>query len=100
VASLQIAETTRLLNAVKTVLKKGIRYQGTTFSDYRKPDGSSGDNYERLMVYGRGGRPCRNCGTPLVKIVVAQRGTVFCPQCQPLHAGKKHAILKNMDKVR
>jgi formamidopyrimidine-DNA glycosylase len=108
VASLQVAETTRLLNAVKTVLKKGIRYQGTTFSDYRKPDGSSGDNYERLMVYGRGGRPCRSCGTPLVKIVVAQRGTVFCPRCQPLHtgkgrakgSGKKHATLKTMDKVR
>ncbi len=95
-ASVQPAERTRLLEAVKAVLKKGIRYQGTTFSDYRKPDGSNGENFERLMVYGRGGKPCRSCGTLLEKIVVAQRGTVFCPQCQ----GKKHAISKTVDKGR
>ena len=76
-------ERTRLLESVKMVLRHGIKHQGTTFSDYRKPDGSSGDNYERLKVYGRGGLPCRNCKTLLIKIVVAQRGTVFCPQCQP-----------------
>lgn len=76
------AEREPLLKAVRDVLRKGIRYQGTTFSDYRKPDGGRGDNYERLMVYGRGGRPCRACGTILRKIVVAQRGTVFCPTCQ------------------
>jgi formamidopyrimidine-DNA glycosylase len=80
--SLKPAERLKLLEAVKTVLRKGIKYQGTTFSDYRKPDGGKGDNYERLMVYGRGGRPCRVCGEMLRKTVVAQRGTVFCPNCQ------------------
>lgn len=82
VKSLKPAERTKLLEAVKTVLRKGIKYQGTTFSDYRKPDGGKGDNYERLMAYGRGGRPCRTCGETLRKTVVAQRGTVFCPRCQ------------------
>lgn len=72
-----------LLESVKVVLRKGIRNQGTSFSDYRKPDGSEGDNYERLQVYGRGGLPCRKCGTILAKSVVAQRGTVHCPTCQP-----------------
>lgn len=82
VGALKPAERLRLMEAVKTVLRKGIRYQGTTFSDYRKPDGGKGDNYERLMAYGRGGFPCRVCGTTLRKMVVAQRGTVFCPRCQ------------------
>lgn len=82
--TLKPEERSRLLTNVKSVLKKGIQYQGTTFSDYRKPDGSSGDNYERLMAYGRGGMPCRRCGTVMQKTVVAQRGTVFCPKCQPL----------------
>jgi len=100
VTLLQPAERIRLLTAVKTVLRKGIRYQGTTFSDYRKPDGSNGDNFERLMVYGRGGKPCRSCGTTLQKIIVAQRGTVFCLQCQPPRGGKKRAILKTVDKPR
>jgi formamidopyrimidine-DNA glycosylase len=80
--SLKPAERLALLKAVKTVLRKGIKHQGTTFSDYRKPDGGRGDNYERLMVYGRGGLPCRRCGKTLRKITVAQRGTVFCPGCQ------------------
>jgi len=88
VKSLTEPEKIKMLEAVKVVLKKGIKYQGTTFSDYRKPDGSSGANFERLMVYGRGGRPCRNCGTILHKTVVAQRGTVFCPTCQPLKKGR------------
>lgn len=71
-----------LLKAVQAVLRKGIRYNGTTFSDYRKPDGGEGDMYERLQVYGRGGLPCRRCRAVLVKSVVAQRGTVHCPACQ------------------
>ena len=82
VKALKPAERSKLLEAVKTVLRKGIKHQGTTFSDYRKPDGGKGDNYERLMAYGRGGRPCRVCGETLRKTVVAQRGTVYCPDCQ------------------
>lgn len=72
-----------LLESVKSVLRKGIRNSGTSFSDYRKPDGSEGSNQERLQVYGRGGEPCRKCGAILAKSVVAQRGTVHCPACQP-----------------
>ncbi|MDB5103877.1 MAG: formamidopyrimidine-DNA glycosylase Fpg [Fibrobacteres bacterium] len=72
----------RLLEAVKDVLRKGIRNSGTSFSDYRKPDGTEGSNQERLKVYGRGGEPCRACGTTLEKSLVAQRGTVHCPKCQ------------------
>lgn len=72
----------RLLEAVKDVLRKGIKNSGTTFSDYRKPDGSEGSNFERLQVYGRGGQPCRVCRTTLLKSLVAQRGTVHCPKCQ------------------
>lgn len=83
VRDLKEAQRIALLESVKAVLRKGIRNQGTSFSDYRKPDGSEGGNYERLQVYGRGGEPCRKCGTPLVKSVVAQRGTVHCPECQP-----------------
>jgi formamidopyrimidine-DNA glycosylase len=87
--SLKPAEKVSLLKAVQSVLRKGIKYQGTTFSDYRKPDGGKGDNYERLLAYGRGGFPCRICATVLHKTVVAQRGTVFCPQCQPLASPRK-----------
>ncbi len=77
-----------LLRAVKNALRQGIRHQGTSFSDYRKPDGSLGRHYEHLKAYGRGDQPCLRCGTLLVKTVVAQRGSVFCPRCQPVPSGK------------
>jgi endonuclease-8 len=46
---------------------------------------SSLDPRERLWVYGRGGKPCRRCGTP---IEAKKRGddarvTYWCPRCQP-----------------
>jgi endonuclease VIII len=40
-----------------------------------------------LWVYGRAGRPCRRCGTPIRKAnlgsVVEERLAVWCPRCQP-----------------
>jgi formamidopyrimidine-DNA glycosylase len=39
-----------------------------------------------FRVYGRAGQPCPRCGTALRGIVVAGRGTVFCPGCQGRHA--------------
>lgn len=71
-----------LLSNIKKVLQKAILNSGTTFSDYRKPDGEKGSNQEKLKVYGRGGQPCYRCKTTLVKTVIAQRGTVYCPHCQ------------------
>lgn len=80
--SLKPDQVTCLLQEVRSALKRGIKNQGTTFSDYRKPDGGKGGNQERLLAYGRGGEPCRRCGSLLKKTVIAQRGTVFCPACQ------------------
>jgi len=39
---------------------------------------------EGLWVYGRGGRPCRRCGTPIsfAKQGVGARSTYWCPTCQ------------------
>jgi formamidopyrimidine-DNA glycosylase len=83
------AQVQTLMREVRAALKRGIANQGTTFSDYRKPDGGKGSNQERLQAYGRGGEPCRRCGTLLAKTVVAQRGTVFCPACQPFKSQAK-----------
>lgn len=45
----------------------------------------------RVSVYGRAGEPCIRCGTPIVKIRVAQRGTHICPACQVLEPVGQHA---------
>ena len=49
---------------------------------YRKADGTKGTAQQSLQVYGRAGEPCPRCGQPIVRIVVAQRGTHLCTACQ------------------
>jgi len=71
-----------LAHAVASVLRRGLDNCGTTFRDFRHPDGSEGGNQEDLRVYARGGKPCLACGTTLRAAVVATRGTVWCPRCQ------------------
>ncbi len=38
---------------------------------------------EEVYVYGRGGAPCRRCGTPIQRETVGERVTFWCPSCQP-----------------
>ena len=68
--------------AIREVLAGAIEREGTTFRDYQMVNGASGRNADFLAAYGQEGRPCRRCGTPMRKTVVAQRGTTYCPHCQ------------------
>jgi formamidopyrimidine-DNA glycosylase len=72
----------RLLSNARSVLRRAIRHGGTTLRDYCKPDGSKGAFQNHHAVYGREGDPCVHCSTPIRKIVLAGRGTHFCPRCQ------------------
>lgn len=76
-------EKSRIFRMIPRVLEKGIHFGGTSLRDYINSDGERGSNQENLFVYGRVGEPCRRCGHPVAKITVAQRGTHFCPVCQP-----------------
>jgi formamidopyrimidine-DNA glycosylase len=69
----------KLWQSVREVLQEGIRHNGASIDwVYR-----GGDFQNHFRVYQRGGEPCPNCGTPIERIVVGQRGTHFCPHCQP-----------------
>ena len=81
--SLTDAEIERLYSTVRAALTDGIDYEGASINWYRKPDGSNGESQDHFYVYDREGQPCMQCGQPIVKIRVAQRGTHFCPRCQP-----------------
>ncbi len=76
------ARLNKLLDAIVTVLEKGIRNQGTSLKDYVNSQGKKGMNQESLQVYGRGGENCYQCGSSLKKLQVAQRTTVYCSHCQ------------------
>jgi len=80
--SLKPAEIKRLFQAIPAVLNKGIAAGGTSLKDYLHPDGQRGQHQEHLWVYGRTAQPCLQCGSELVRTVVAQRGTHYCAACQ------------------
>jgi formamidopyrimidine-DNA glycosylase len=81
-------EQIRLLhdNIIKEIAV-ATKYKGTTVHSFTNAFGDAGGFQERLHAYGRGGEKCERCGTKMVKIKVAERGTTFCPYCQPLVEG-------------
>lgn len=71
-----------LADAVKAILANAIVRGGTTLRDFISPDGAPGYFEQELLVYGRGGEPCRQCGRPLKQANIGQRATVWCGHCQ------------------
>jgi formamidopyrimidine-DNA glycosylase len=83
--SLTRAERARLYRAIRHVLARAIAVGGTSIDVmYKRVNGMSGGFQDSLRAFDRAERPCRRCGTPIVKTVVGQRGTHFCPTCQKL----------------
>jgi len=80
--SLSAGEVAALHTAIVAVLRRAIGRGGTSFSDYRTTWGRLGGYQEELDVFRRTGAPCPACGTPIERIVVAGRGTHYCPRCQ------------------
>jgi formamidopyrimidine-DNA glycosylase len=76
------AELERLRLGLREVLEHAIRLGGSSVSDYVDADGVRGFFQLEHCVYLRTGLPCRQCATPIRRILVAGRGTHFCPQCQ------------------
>ena len=74
----------RLRSAIRRVLQKALRYRGTSFDRMYL----GGRMQRHLRVYGRAGKPCGRCGTGIRRLRVGQRGTHFCPRCQPLEGGR------------
>ena len=76
------AELDRLHGALQSVLTRAIELGGSSVSDYVDAAGVRGFFQLEHMVYGRAGEPCRTCATPLKKLIVGGRTTVYCPVCQ------------------
>lgn len=80
--SLTSAEIKQLWAGIRNSLQKGIEREGASIDSYVKPDGTKGDMQNAVNVFRRTGDPCYDCGTPIHRIVLAQRSTHFCPSCQ------------------
>ena len=71
-----------LREGIVAVLSEGVLRGGSTLRDYVDTRGGRGGYLEVAAVYGRTGKPCRRCDTPIVKTTVVGRGTHLCPSCQ------------------
>ena len=74
----------RIAAATRSVLAEAVHCEGSSIGDetYRTADNRVGQFQHRHRVYGREGEPCAACGTPVIRIVQAQRATFFCGECQ------------------
>lgn len=72
----------RLANEIKQVLNKAIESGGTTLRDYVNGSGNPGYFSQQLNVYGKPGQPCTQCGKPVKSILLGQRSSFFCGNCQ------------------
>ncbi len=90
-SALTRAESKRLHTAIIEVMTRAVEKGGSTLSDasYQQPDGEPGYFQLEHNVYDRAGQPCGNCGRPVEKYFLNQRGTHYCPDCQTLSKHKK-----------
>ncbi|QTX04459.1 bifunctional DNA-formamidopyrimidine glycosylase/DNA-(apurinic or apyrimidinic site) lyase [Agromyces archimandritae] len=72
-----------LLAEIRHVLAKALAEGGTSFdAQYVNVNGQAGYFAHSLNAYGRTGRPCPRCGTPIVRDAFMNRSSHRCPRCQ------------------
>ena len=81
-ASLTRAELARLYDAIQEVLAEAIAAGGSSISDYVDAAGDAGFFQLQHRVYGREGKPCLVCKTPIKRVVISGRSSHYCSRCQ------------------
>lgn len=79
VSSIRLA---RLAQEIQSVLREAIDAGGSSLRDFASADGTLGRYGGSHLVYDREGLGCVNCGSPIRRIVQAQRSTFYCHVCQ------------------
>jgi formamidopyrimidine-DNA glycosylase len=81
--SLTRKEINNIHKEIRRILWDGIENKGASVNTYFRPDGSRGTAHYQFKVAHRFKEPCYACGTPIERIKVRNRGSYFCPKCQP-----------------
>lgn len=71
-----------LHESIRTVLQLSIDKGGSTDKNYVDAEGKKGSYLKFANVFRREGLPCPRCGTTIIKLRVAGRGTHICPKEQ------------------
>lgn len=81
---LSLSDLKKIYVIMRKILRKSISVGGESFSDYRRPDGSTGGFDKFRMIYRRKGENCFICGNIVEKDKVGSRSTYFCSYCQKI----------------
>jgi formamidopyrimidine-DNA glycosylase len=81
-AKLKTKQVAELHRALQEILRKAILLRGSSISDFLDAEGLPGDYQRHHRVYGREGKRCARCTTPIRRVIVAGRSSYFCPKCQ------------------
>jgi formamidopyrimidine-DNA glycosylase len=81
--SLLQAEINRLYKAIQAVLVNAIDRKGASVNTYFRPGGEKGTAHSYFKVAHQKGKICPICKTPIERISIHQRGSCYCPRCQP-----------------
>ena len=82
IGSLNAIELSQLYKAIRMVLKRAIKFRGSSIDDYRDPSGRAGFYQNAHEAYHRENETCRRCGAKIKRIKIGQRSAHFCPKCQ------------------
>ena len=81
-ATLSDKEKELLFKETVQTLHEAIAHKGSSIDKYVRLSGAPGGYVPYHKVYGRQGKPCLVCKTPIARISLGGRGTYFCPKCQ------------------
>jgi len=80
-------EVQTLYHCIRRVLGSAIGSKGASVDTYVRPEGELGTAHFDFKVAHKGGEPCPICGSTIERCVVQNRGSYFCPRCQPFGSG-------------
>jgi formamidopyrimidine-DNA glycosylase len=82
ISRISVERAKRIHQHTLEILAAAVQMRGSSISDYVDSAGEKGGFQNLHQVYGRAGSPCERCGRAIRRIVIAQRGTHYCPGCQ------------------
>ncbi|MDC3081061.1 bifunctional DNA-formamidopyrimidine glycosylase/DNA-(apurinic or apyrimidinic site) lyase [Paracoccaceae bacterium] len=82
--NMSLVDCKKLARSIKKVLRKAIKFGGTTLKDYRQIGGEVGYFQNELQVYGKEGQKCcrRKCQGTVKRAILNGRSTFYCDFCQ------------------
>lgn len=82
VAKLTKIDWQNCIQSTRDILQSAIEAGGSSVRSYTSSLGVTGLFQLNIQVYGRAHQACHVCQTLLVRSIIGQRSSVYCPHCQ------------------